>query len=503
MNLGLRYEYITVPIVSRAQQYDSLASLPGFLVFKKPSPTPHDFAPRIGLAYSPGKSGKTSIRAGFGMSYDQFYNNLSINAKPPFYQQTKDVPNLDGTTPNFLKSGGLTGAVPPPATNVADARAQTSSYTYDQIRPYSINWTFGVQHVFANNYTFEARYTGTRGVHLQVQEQLNRSSLVTPTNFIPTFFSAPSVASLAGLRTLSQVKAGSNNPYAAAGFTSTITAYVPYGNSSYHGLALQLTRRFTRNLSFVGAYTWSHNIDDSTATVFSTYLTPRRGQDFGNLGADKASSALDRRQRFTLTTNYDFLPFQGRHYILKNIVGNWNIAGTYTYETPEYATIQSGLDTNLNGDSAGDRSIVNTAGTKNTSSDVYGINALGQTVAAGNAGIVAYVATNPNARYVKAASGALANAGRNTYPLLPIDNVDLSLSKRINITERFRLEVGGQFFNVLNHSQYFPGYLSDILRRSFTSSRNFLIPGNVDFGHLDRYFPSNSRNGQVFAKIVF
>ena len=44
------------------------------------------------------------------------------------------------------------------------------------------------------------------------------------------------------------------------------------------------------------------------------------------------------------------------------MVGNWNASGTYTYETPEYATVQSGIDSNLNNDSAGDRAIVNPAG---------------------------------------------------------------------------------------------------------------------------------------------
>ena len=501
VNLGLRYEYITVPIVSRAQQYNNLADLPGFLTFKRPESTSKDFAPRIGLAYSPGTDGKTSIRAGFGMSYDQFYNNLAINAKPPFYQQTKDA-DINSNAPGFLLGGGLNGTVPPLPTTAAAARAQTSSYTYDQIRPYSLNWTFGVQRVLANDYTLEVRYTGTRGVHLQVQEQLNRNSLVSASNSIPTFFTAPSAATLSSLQTtLGGIKQVSNNPYAAAGFTSTITSYVPYGNSSYHGLAMQLTRRFTRNLSFAAAYTWSHNIDDSTATVFSTYLTPRRGQDFRNLGADKASSALDRRQRFTLTANYEFVPFKSSGYLLRNVVGNWNLSGAYTYETPEYATVQSGIDSNLNGDSAGDRVVINTAGNQNVGSGVYALNAAGQTVAANNAGIVAYVATNPNARYVQAGAGAFANAGRNTFPLHPINNIDFSLTKRINLTERFHFELSGQFFNILNHAQYFPGYINDVQRRSFTSSRNFLLPAKRELRTARFVFPQQLTYGSDCGKV--
>lgn len=93
---------------------------------------------------------------------------------------------------------------------------------------------------------------------------------------------------------------------------------------------------------------------------------------------------------------------------MKNIVGNWNISGTYTYESPEYATVQSNLDSNLNGDSAGDTVIVNPAGAANVDSDVTGYNALGQ-VATSSGSIVAYVANNPNARYVVAGSGAIGS----------------------------------------------------------------------------------------------
>jgi hypothetical protein len=87
--------------------------------------------------------------------------------------------------------------------------------------------------------------------------------------------------------------------FGAAGFTSAITAWTPQGWSFYDGLALQLTRRFTRGLQTTASYTWSHLIDNSTTEFGATYLTPRRGHNFQNLSADKASSLLDRRQRFS------------------------------------------------------------------------------------------------------------------------------------------------------------------------------------------------------------
>ena len=152
---------------------------------------------------------------------------------------------------------------------------------------------------------------------------------------------------------------------------------MPTGNSIYHGLDVQFTRRYTRNLSIIGAYTWSHNIDDSTNTVFSSYLTPRRPQDSQNLRADRASSLLDHRHRFSLTEVYDAPWFRSGNWLMKNLIGNWNISGTYTYESPELATVQSGIDSNLNGDSAGDRTIINPAGNATVGSGVVGYNAKG------------------------------------------------------------------------------------------------------------------------------
>ena len=282
-----------------------------------------------------------------------------------------------------------------------------------------------------------------------------------------------------------------------------MTGYNPEATSSYHGLALQLNRRLANGLNLIAAYTWSHLEDDATATNFSTYLTPRRSQNWQNLKADWSTSALDRRQRFTLTPIYDWQPFKNGNWFMKNVVGNWNISGTYTYQSPEYATVQSGLDSNLNNDSAGDRTIINPAGAANAGTGVTGYNAQGQAVAAGSSSIVAYVANSSNARYVVAGSGALANGGRNTFPLKPTDNIDAALNKRFNLNERIRFSIGGQFYNLFNHAQYTGGYLSDVRSNGYTNSRNDLIPNDPLFGRFDQFYSSNSRNIQVNARFDF
>ncbi len=503
LNLGVRYEYITVPILSRMQDLSALANVPGVITFNEPQPTKDNWSPRLGFAYSPGSSGVWSIRGGFSRAFDMPFTNIAANTAPEFYGSAVTL-NINPAAPqqSFLANGGITGTSGL-LSSVAAARAGISSYTQEQQLPYAVNTTLSVQRRIGQDYLLEARYLSSRGDHLLVQTQLNRNSIVTPTQYIPTFLTTPSAAQLSALTlTTGKLEAISNNPWASYGLTNAITDYAPRGNSDYNGLALQATRRYSRNLSFIAAYTWSHTMDDSTATVNTTLLTPRRPQDFNNIAAEWANSMLDRRQRLTFSPVYDIVPFKTGSWALRNLVSNWTLSFTYTYESPEYATVQSGVDSNLNGDAFSDRAIVNPAGSANVGSGVTGINASGAPVAASSGAIVAYVANNPNARYIVAGLGALANGGRNTFPLAPIDNVDASLRKRLAITERVKLEIGIEFFNLLNHPQFTGGYINDIGQEQ-NSNRNFLIPSNSLFGQYQQFFPSNSRYGQVLARLTF
>jgi hypothetical protein len=288
--------------------------------------------------------------------------------------------------------------------------------------------------------------------------------------------------------------------YLNAGFQSFITAYMPWGSSIYHGWSNSVTRRFSNGLQFIGAYTWSHGIDDSTADVFSTYLTPRRPEDSTNLALDRSSSALDHRQRFTFETIYDLPYLKHSGWFLKNVVGNWEFAPIYTYQSATLVDIQSGVDANLNADSAGDRAFVNPNGAANVGS---GVTAL--TNSSGD--IVAYLANNPNARYIQAGAGQLPNGGRNTGTsgLNPIDDVDMTIAKNFNITESKKLQFSARFFNILNHPQYVGGNVSDVAPVSQTSEavHSFLEPQSGIFLNPSQAFSSNPRSIQLALKFMF
>jgi hypothetical protein len=508
IDLGLRYEYTTVPQGMRSQALNALASVPGVLTFHAPTASPDGLAPRAGLAYSPGGNGNTVIRAGFGIAYDVIFDNIGQNTLPPEFSTT--VTAAPGGS-NFLANGGIAELQNLASLTAARARALTTSYVPDQALPYSINWNFGVQRVLARDYILEVRYLGTRGVHELLQEQINIQSAVTPSQNIPTYYSMPSLATLGSLPlTLGQLRSISPviPQYANAGFVSPITAYMPEGWSLYNGLSVQLNRRLSRGLQYQAAYTWSHDIDNSTAEINTTALSPRRPQDFQDLTAEKADSALDRRQRLTLSLIYDAPWFKGsRNWFMKDVAGNWELAPIYTYESPEYYTVQSELDSNLNGDPAGDRTIVNVNGVSGTGSGVIGLdrsgNQISPTAAASQTNnIVAYVASNPDARYIEAGPGAYANGGRNTQRTRPIDNVDLALIKHFVFGENLRFDLAGQAFNLFNHPQFVPGSLDTggLTMTTGTSVVSYVGVSNPLFNNPTYAFGSNPRVLQVTAK---
>ena len=534
LNLGLRYEFTSVPASEKQQALNIAASVPGLITFGKPAPQYTNFAPRIGLNYAPDEN--TSIRAAFGINYDVLYDNIGTTTAPPQFQTTENV-TLSVATPGFLAGGGL----PQNATfsNLAQQRAATAAYVPDQKLPYSEQWTLGVQHVFHRDYTGEVRYVGTRGVHLDVQTQINVQSPVTAANQLPTSLTGGSVVPN-GSNTLATLQASNANgapyyrvpSYYAGGLTNTITADMPYGGSNYNGLQTQLTRRFQKGWLLNAAYTYSRTFDDSTADFNSTALNPRRPQDSQNIRAEYSRSVLDRPHRLTLVVLYDMPFFRNSNFFLKNFVGNLQISPVYTFQSPQYTTPQSVTDSNLNNDSASDRVFINPNGVKGTGTGVVPLvntaiacpsGTTTKGVANGSSNIATSCAANTigysagafsgsgssqvfvpsNAYYVQGGPGTSPSSARNSLPTGRENNLDLTAIKRLSINERYKFEIQAIAFNVLNHSQYLPGSLSNVNSIGSTGSGNFDSVSSPQFNQKQLTFSNNARTMQLSGKIFF
>jgi hypothetical protein len=531
LNLGLRYEFNKVPFGWTQQSLNSLASVPGLITFAAPQAPKTDFMPRVGFAYSPGSNGNTSIRGGIGMGYDILYDNIGVLSRPPQIGSTVDCPgDSHCPTSSFLVNGGIP---PLPLSGItilsqADARASTSSFLPKDVRyPIAISWNFGVQHVFAKDYTADVRYVGTRGEDLNVQNRLNVIPVVTPTQFLPTYLQSPGQAALdalplnlGGLASQSHI----DPAFRAAGLTNPIVGFMPWGSSTYHGLQAQLNKRMSNGLQFQAGWTWSHTIDNSTADFFSTIISPRRPQDFRNLPAERANSILDHAHRVTLAVIYDAPWYKhSSSWLQRNLLGNYEIAPVFIWESGQWGTIQSAVDSNLNGDNAGDRGILNPGGVRGTGSGVIPLctsslpsfatcgenDFTGGTPGAGNFDsrpfLVAYQAKNPSAQYLVAGQGALSNVGRSTLQTPPINNWDITIAKHIAFTERVRFDMSLGAINVLNHPQFVTGSPNQALNYSVTGTaqKNYFVPNKTNFNDARVTFPSNARQLLIGFKLVF
>src|SRR5207244_2340168 len=122
LNFGLRYEYTYNFRDEKLQLLNDFASVPGLIEFKEPKSDKNNVAPRVGLAWSPTfksgpmhylfpENGKASLRAGFGISYDVLYGNLSLLQLPALLQSEINAATADGgpfgTAASFLQNGGL------------------------------------------------------------------------------------------------------------------------------------------------------------------------------------------------------------------------------------------------------------------------------------------------------------------------------------------------------------------------------------------------------------
>ena len=554
LNLGLRYEYVGVPVGDKRQAMNSISDDPSLgLLFRAPKADTNNFAPRIGFAYDPTGRGKWAIRGGAGFAYDVIPNNFAINSLPP-QLQTEQKPAVTCALPGkpawcsswdpsktdsgqgFLGGGGLLAInVPPP--DQIQARAKTSSLIPDRVSPKIITWTLGVQHeLLRGTSSIEVRYVGTRSLELPGQMRLNSASAFDPRfkalgggltplptylnpSDVPTVVTAPSSTAL-------DFDKFNPQPYSVDGFFGNLTTFPPAGRGIYHAVTVDFMHRFAKGLYFRANYSFSRNIDDATNELFSSIVNPRRAQDGYNFAGDRGLSALHIPQKFTITWVYELPNIQTEHAFLRTLAHGWEWSGSYLAESGQPVTPLSDADANANGDQAGDRTIFNPNGIGNTGTIVDAVCNSGpggatSTVApvAGayfcnathdavdDAHLVGYVAENPGARFVQAQFGALATAGRNTVTTPGINVWNMSMYKNTKLSERFSLQFRAEAYNTFNHRNFSIGLPTNNGALDQANNPNPFAASyvNVDDSNFlnQRQFNGGSRTMQLGLRLLF
>jgi Carboxypeptidase regulatory-like domain len=251
----------------------------------------------------------------------------------------------------------------------------------------------------------------------------------------------PGLVTLAGLAGYPKGFFNGNTPFATP--FSDVLQQESTGNSVYHGLTVNLEKRWSQHFQFLASYTYSHAIDDSTD--LQTLLAP---QDNHFPQLERGNSTFDQRHRFVFS-GVAQSPYTWKDGGWKAVLGDWIVAPIIEVSSGRPYTVLTGTDYNLDFGSNTDRPSVVPSGTPGgvVSPFIHG-------VTFGLANVCPTFPTIYTAAGIGAitstGSGCTGNLGRNTFVRPKFASFDLRISRKFKVTERFSVEALADMFNLLN-----------------------------------------------------
>lgn len=464
----------------------------------------HNFAPRLGIAYSPratdgwlkkifGGPGKTSIRAAAGIFYTSFdtEGNFDQEGDAPFANFFVSPTQVYLEQPYKSRIGnndpGQRFPLPALSSNVSFASflplSGSPGLQVGAVTPYTEDFNFTIQREITKSTILTVGYVGTRGHHLFSDVEFNAgdpAKCFQIANLFATAGQPGNGCGPFGEDTIYEINGQTFNgtrPYSVTSgrylnqgildfADSTWVATI--ANSDYN--ALEVT--FNKSLGpvrFLAAYTWSKSLDNSS--TFRDLINPY------NYSLSKSLSAFDMTHNFVVSYSYD-LPFgrlaHARSGLAYNLLSGWELAGITRFSTGVPVLLSE----------SGDRSLCGCEGNGTGAVDLPNYSGAPiQFLNPRNSAGFQYFSTDA---FSQQTLGAPGTANRRFFHGPGLNNWDMSLFKRTHLTERISMDIRAEFFNLFNHAQFNnPG-------GNFTAS---------NFGQITT--ARDPRIGQVALKIHF
>jgi len=425
------------------------------------------FGPRISLAWDPFGNGKMAVRAGYG-TYYSLLDDLAylLNSLPP-YNGAVSFSNV--ALPSILP---IVPNVPAPCTIYAPQGVQANAKT-----PTVQEWNLTLERQLSRNTAFRVAYVGSHGYHGLLS--------VDPNSIPAEICSSPGGCPSGGVgATKGKAPQGAEyipvgtrpNPYLSSGFF-----WYTEGNSSYNALETEVTHRLSQGLHLRANYTWSKNLDvNSALTGAQASNQAQMVLNRNDLGMDWGLAALNITSQSSISGSYE-LPFgSGKRWLggagkLENtLLGGWQINGIAALLTGFPFTPLVGSNRSGDGD------------TRNPDRPSWNPDFSGPVLLRSPNQWF-----NPNA-FTLPAAGTYGNVGRGTLTGPGLAGLDLSALKNLPVSERVRLQLRLEFFNLPNHPNFGPPN-STVFANGGTSASAGLITTTA----------TTSRQIQIGLKVIF
>ncbi len=213
------------------------------------------------------------------------------------------------------------------------------------------------------------------------------------------------------------------------------------GNSVYHGLTVNVSKRFSHSFEMLSSYTWSHAIDDSTD--LQTLLEPQDGRFPNN---ERGNSSFDQRHRWVTSAVFQASSAKSGEGAWKHFIGGFTLAPIIEVASGRPFTVITGTDYRLDLGAAQGRPSVGTGAVTATSPFIPGVTFTLPNVCLTNSG-----ATFSIPPITTTGAGCTGNLGRNAFYRPGFFQWDLRLARRFALGERFKLDAIADAFNLFNH----------------------------------------------------